>query len=224
MGCSIITEASQQNLRRFFLNGLFASASDSIILTYLTLFVLSLGATSSNIGLITALAGLSATFLLIPGAMLIDKTGNHKKIVLLTRGVASNVCILLLAVLPLVIKGKNIIWIAIAIKVIMDGLWNFSLPVWIPITADVIPLSWRGKRFATRNLVMGFSALVMNYFIGQVISLLGEPVGYQWSLLLAFCFGIISAGFFSRIRDYRNVSDCCGIMSGFWSFLWWIYS
>ena len=61
----------------------------------------------------------------------------------------------------------------------MDGLRNFSLPVWISITVDVIPLSWRGKRFATRNLVMGFSALVMNYFIGQVISLLGEPVGYQ---------------------------------------------
>ena len=65
-----LSDSTQRNLRYFFFDGLFASANDSITLTYLSLFVLSLGASSSDIGLMTALASLSATILLIPGAML----------------------------------------------------------------------------------------------------------------------------------------------------------
>jgi MFS family permease len=199
-----LSDATQRNLRNFFFDGLFSSANDSITLTYLTLFVLSLGASSSEIGLMAALASISATMLLIPGAMLVDRVGNRKKIVLISGGLASNVCILLMAGIPLIIKGRGLIYVAISLKVIMDGLRNFSLPAWVSMTGDVIPLSWRGRYFATRNLIMGFAAMVVTYGIGQVITWLGEPVGYQWSLLLAFVFGITSTSFFARIRDYRD--------------------
>lgn len=200
-----LSDSTQKNLRNFFFDGLFSSANDSITLTYLTLFVLSLGASSSDIGLMTALASLSATVLLIPGAMLVDKIGNRKKIILISGGFASNFCLLLLSLIPFIIKGPGVVYGAIALKVIMDGLRNFSMPAWVSLTGDVIPLSWRGRYFATRNFVMGFAAMIMTYTIGQLITWLGEPIGYQWSLFLAFIFGIISASFFSRIRDYRDI-------------------
>jgi len=198
-----LSEATQRNLRSFFFDGLFASASDSILLTYLTLYLLALGASSGDIGLMTALASLSATFLLIPGAMLVDRIGRRKWIVLIAGGIGSQVCILMLALLPEFISGSVIITIAIAFKVLMDGLRNFALPAWVSITADIVPLSWRGRYFATRNLIMGVAAIVMTYGIGQVITWLGEPAGYQWSLGLSFFFAILSALFFSRIRDYK---------------------
>jgi MFS family permease len=200
-----LSDSTQKNLRNFFFDGLFSAANDSITLTYLTLFVLSLGASSSDIGLMTALASLSATLLLIPGAMLVDKIGSRKKIILISGGFASNFCLLLLASIPLFLKGPFLVYIAIAIKVIMDGLRNFSIPAWVSLTGDVIPLSFRGRYFATRNLIMGFAAMVVMYLIGQLITRLGEPIGYQWSLLLAFVFGITATGFFSRIRDYRDI-------------------
>lgn len=202
-----LSDSTQRNLRNFFFDGLFASANDSITLTYLSLFVLSLGASSSNIGLMTALASLSATILLIPGAMLVDKIGNRKKIVLISSGFAGNFCLFLMAVTPLLIKGPSIVYVVIGLKVLMDGLRNFSLPAWVSMTGDVIPLSWRGRYFATRNLIMGFAAMVVTYGIGQVITWLGEPGGYQWSLLLAFVFGMTAASFFSRIRDYRDADQ-----------------
>jgi hypothetical protein len=48
----------QTNLRNFWLDGLFASASDAIILNYLTLYILALGAGSAQIGLMSSLSSL----------------------------------------------------------------------------------------------------------------------------------------------------------------------
>ncbi len=199
-----LSEATQRNLRNFFFDGLFASASDSIILTYLTLFLISLGASSADIGFMTALASISATLLLIPGAMLVDRIGQRKRIILYSGGFTSSTFLLFIALSPLFFEGQATIYIIIALKVVMDGLRNFALPAWVSMTADVVPLSWRGRYFSTRNLAMGFASMVMTYGIGQLITWLGEPVGFQWALGLSFLFGIFSASFFSRIRDYRD--------------------
>jgi len=199
-----LSETTQRNLRNFFFDGLFSAASDSIVLTYLPLFLLALGASSADIGLMTALASISATLILIPGAMLVDRIGQRKRIVLFSGGYSGAICLLAIAISPLFIKGSKAIYIVIALKVLLDGLRNFSLPAWVSMTADVVPLSWRGRYFSTRNLIMGFASMVMTYGIGQLITWLGEPVGFQWALGLSFVFGIISARFYSRIKEYRD--------------------
>jgi MFS family permease len=81
------------------------------------------------------------------------------------------------------------------------------------MTADVVPLSWRGRYFATRNFVMGLASMAMTFGIGQLITWLGEPVGFQWALGLAFIFGMIASGFFSRIRDYSEKDQRTPIQS-----------
>jgi MFS family permease len=168
------------------------------------LFLLALGATSADIGLMTALASISATLLLIPGAIFVDRVGQRKKIVLYSGGFTSSLFLLFMAVIPIFVHGPRTIYIVIALKVVMDGLRNFSIPAWVSMTANVVPLSWRGRYFSTRNLVMGFASMVMTYGIGQLISWLGEPGGYQWALGLTFIFGILSTSFFARISDYRD--------------------
>jgi hypothetical protein len=50
----------RRSLRFFWFDGLFSNASEAIIVSYQTLFVLALGATSAQIGLLNAVAGLSA--------------------------------------------------------------------------------------------------------------------------------------------------------------------
>src|SRR5512136_2188253 len=74
---------TRQNLRWFWYDGLFSSASDNIIITYLSLYVLALGATRAQIGIMSALSSLSATLLLLPGAMLVERFSHRKEITLL---------------------------------------------------------------------------------------------------------------------------------------------
>ena len=189
---------TRHNLKSFFFDGVSASASNSIILTYLTLYLLALGADSTDIGLMTSLASLSAVILLIPGAVLVDRTGKRKQIVLVSGGTIRRFAILLLALVPLAFSGSAAVYIVIALKVIMDGMGNLGLPAWISMTADIVPISKRGRYFGTRNMTMGIAGMLTTFIIGLMITRMGSPNGYQWAMGLSFIIGMISTYFFSR--------------------------
>ena len=192
---------TQQNLRSFFSDGVYASASDAITLTYLTLYLLALGASSGDIGWLNALSSLIAVILLLPGAMLVDRFGNRKRTVVIAGGWIGRIPLLLMALIPFFLDGPAAIYIIIALKVLLDGARNLSLPAWVSLTADIVPLAWRGRYFGNRNLVMGISAMVVTLIIGELITRLGTPSGYQWALGLAFAIGMVSTYYFSRINE-----------------------
>jgi len=195
---------TRHNLRNFFFDGVSASASDSIILTYLTLYLLALGASSADIGLMTSLASLGAVLLLIPGAVLVDRTGKRKQIVLISGGSIRRIAIFLLAIIPLVFSGSAAVYIIIALKVIMDGTANLGLPAWISMTADIVPIARRGRYFGSRNMAMGIATMVTTYLVGMMITGIGSPQGYQWAMGISFIIGAMSTFFFSRIHESES--------------------
>lgn len=191
----------QHNLRNFWFDGLFASASDAILLTYLTLFILALGASEAQIGLMSALASLSATLLLLPGAALVERLGTRKRIVVAAGGIIARLMILLMVLAPILFQGSFLIYFAIALEVGRQAFANLSLPAWVSLTGDLVPLAWRGRYFASRNIVMSIATILMTLIAGQMITSAGGVHGYQIALALAFAFGIISTLFFSRLHE-----------------------
>jgi MFS family permease len=196
-----LDDGIRHNLRWFFMDGTFSSASDAITATYLTLFVLALGATSAQIGFMASLASVSAILLLIPGAMLSERFGKRKLVVLLTGGGVSRLTILLTAITPFLLHGQAAILVAIGLKVIADGVSNMSVPAWTSLTADIVPLRWRGRYFATRNIIMGLTNMVTTLLVGFLITQMASPGGYQVALGLAFVIGAVSTYSFSRLRE-----------------------
>jgi MFS family permease len=198
---SQLPENTQRNLRWFFFDGLFASASDAINLNYLTLFVLALGASRAQIGIMSALASLSATLLLIPGAMLAERSRSRKQVVLMSGGGITRLMLLALALIPLVVKGSAVVYVAIALKIIADGFANMSLPAWTSMTGDVVPLRWRGRYFGSRNVAMGVANMVATLLVGTMITAIGGAQGYQVAFGLAFAIGLLSTFSFSRLEE-----------------------
>jgi MFS family permease len=192
---------TQHNLRNFFFDGVYASGSDAITITYLTLYLLALGASSGDIGWLNALSSLAAVVLLLPGAMLVDRFGNRQKTVVIAGGWFGRIPLLLMALIPFFLEGPSAIYVIIALKVVLDGARNLGLPAWVSLTADIVPLAWRGRYFGNRNLVMGISAMVITLIIGEVITRIGTPGGYQWAMGLAFAIGMLSTFYFSRIKE-----------------------
>ncbi len=197
----------QSNLRYFFFDGVLSSASDAVNLTYLTLFVLALGANASQIGLMSALGSLSATLLLLPGAFLAERSKLRKPIVVISGGLISRMNLLLLALVPLAVKGPAMVTLAIIMKVIMDGASNLGLPAWVSMTADIVPLSWRGRYFGTRNLVMGIASMTSTLLVGQLITGVGSVTGYQLAYGLAFSIGMLSTFSYSHIKEPLQVAN-----------------
>jgi MFS family permease len=192
---------TQRNLRRFFYDGLFAAASDNIYLTYLTLYVLALGATRAQIGLMSSLSNLVAALLLLPGAMLVEHFRKRKEITVIFGAGIARLMFLLLAVAPFMLIGQGLVLAVITFSVVRDGFANLAFPAWVSMTADIVPMEGRGRYFGSRNFVMGIAGMLTILVIGELITRLGQPGGYQLALGLAFALGITSTYYFSRLHE-----------------------
>lgn len=191
----------QHNLRAFFSDGVFSATSDGINITYLTLYLLALGASSAQIGLMAALSSLCATLILIPGAILSDRSKMRKPIVVWAGGGITRLTLLLLAGLPFGFTGQAAVYLIIVLKLIGDSMAYLSFPAWTSLTADVVSMEWRGRYFSTRNVVMGIGGMLSTYLVGLVITKSTGVTGYQWAFLIAFLLGAISTYSYSRIRE-----------------------
>lgn len=196
-----LSSGEQHNLRAFFFDGVFAAASDAIFITYQTLYVLALGATNAQIGLMSALSNLSATVLLMPGAMLADRARRRKPVVLWSGGGFARLMLFLLAVLPFLFLGPVAIYIAIVLNVLMAGANYLAYSAWVSLTADIVPLSWRGRFFGSRNMVIGVITILMTLLAGQLITRMGSIGGYQVAFGIAFLIGMAATYSYAQIRE-----------------------
>jgi MFS family permease len=205
-------ELSQEKvtgLRFFWLDGVFASFSDNIIVSFIGVFVLAYGATNGQIGLTTAIANLFAVLALFPGAAASDKSPNRKRLVLVTGGGIGRLFIIPLAVLPFFGLGaQTAIWVIILINAVRSFMGSYANPAWTGIVADLVPADRRGRYFSERSFTMGIAALVVTSLGGVMIRRLNgvggaEFFGFQTAWFAAFAFGVLSTISFSRIPDRR---------------------
>jgi MFS family permease len=197
--------SAQHNLSWFWLDGFFSIACDNIVITYLTLYVLALGATNAQIGAMSALSSLSAALLLFPGAMLVERFGRRKLICVTAGGGVGRIMLLLLALLPFAVSGPAAVYVAMAFSVTRDAFGNFAIPAWTALTADIVPLQWRGRYFGSRNFAMGIGGMVTTFAVGALITTIGGRLGFQLALALAFGLGMVSTYSFGRIREPKAV-------------------
>lgn len=191
---------TRHNLRWFWFDGFFSAASDNITVTYLVLYLLALGASRAQIGMLSSLSSLSAALVLLPGALLVERFGHRKEITVGSGGGVSRLAILLLALIPLGLNGQALIYVAIALSVIRDTFANLAYPAWMAIIAEIIPISGRGRYFGTRNFAMGVIGMVTILLVGELITHTKKPDGYQIALGLAFIIGMMSTYSFAHIR------------------------
>lgn len=189
----------RRNLRWFSLDGLFAQVVEAVNINYTGLYVLALGATSAQIGWMTALASLSAALLLIPGGVLADRQERRQGLVL-AGGFTHRTAVLLLALLPFVSAGPAGIALAIGLVVVRESMGNLILPAWTALTADIVPLPLRGRYFGTRNFAMGLASMAATLIVGQLITQLGGPHGYPLAFGLAWAAGMVSIFSFAQLR------------------------
>ena len=199
-----LSEQIKFNLYWFFFDGLFASASDNIVITYVTLYILALGATRGQVGLMSSFSSLSAALLLLLGAILVERYGHRKEFTVIFGGGIARLAILVLALLPLFIGKQAIVWVAIVFSVARDSFGNLAFPAWMSFTADIVPMEGRGRYFGSRNFIMGITGMLAILLVGELITRTSIPLGYQISLGIAFAFGMLSTFSFSHLRDPKG--------------------
>jgi MFS family permease len=174
------------------------------LLAYLTLFLLALDATPAQIGLLSSLSSLASAAMLLPGAALVERWAQRKRIVLLTGGGIARLALMLMPVVPLLFAGPRAVYVVIALAVAQNAFSQLGVPAWISLTADIVPLKWRGRFFSSRNIAVGLVKIPLIYLVGLLIartSSPGNPLGYQLALGLAFALGLVATASYSMIKE-----------------------
>jgi MFS family permease len=198
-----LAESTRRNLRWFFVDGVFASASDSIPLTYFTLYLVALGASDQQVGVYSSLTNLAGALFLFPGVMLVERFGRRHGWTVIFGGIIGRLFLLGFALLPFWFSGPELIWAVIVFAVARSITGNLAFPAWMSLTADLVPIEGRGRYFGVRGFAATVATITVVFFSGKWITLLGSPQGYQWVLLLSFVLGMVSTFSFAKIRDPR---------------------
>jgi MFS family permease len=139
--------------------------------------------------------------MLLPAAMLVERTGERKRITL-SAATGSRLVVLLMALLPLLLgSSSTLIWVILGLALLREAFNNIGYPGWMALTGDIVPIEGRGRYFGTRNFIMGIAGIVTALVIGEAITRIGDTLGYQLAFILAVVFGGISMSFFARLRD-----------------------
>jgi len=196
-----LTQTVKQNLRWFWLDGLYAAASDNISATFISLYILSLGASQGQIGIMNSISNLLGALLLMPGAFLVERVVHRKYICLSCGGGTARLAQLMLVFVPMLFKGPGMVWIAIGLSIARDAIGNLSYPAWVSITNDIVPIEGRGRYFGSRNFVMSIAGMVSVLLAGKLITLFVSHTGYQIALGIAFVIGTFSFYCFTKINE-----------------------
>jgi MFS family permease len=194
-------------LRYFWIDGLFAAASDGFYVDYVSLFALAYGASTGQVGWLASIANLLGAVALFPGARLAERAEKRVPVVVWTGGGISRAMLVALACFPFLVKQPDI---AIPLIIGLSGLrafmGNLCNPAWTAIVADLVPKFMRGRYFANRNIAMGAATLIMAPLAGWLIHVangwMGLPfAGFQLVFGLSFVFGMVSSASFWRIPE-----------------------
>jgi MFS family permease len=195
-----LSETLQKNLRWFWFDGLFASACDNIIVNFISVYILVLGATGTQIGLMSTFTNIASALILLPGAFLAERFAKRKGIALSSYFTA-RLAILMLIFVPILFKGQTAVWIAIIFSVTRDFFNNMAYPSWMSVTNDTVPIEGRGRYLGSRNFIMNITGMLSILLAGKLITVFVGNKGYQVALGLAFVFSMLSIFCYSRIKE-----------------------
>ena len=192
----------KRGLRAFWANGVCANFSENFVGSFVSLYALAFGATNGQIGFLSSISNLAGIVGLWPGAQLADRVRQRKWLIVFTGVCGTQSTHLLLALLPFFIAHRS--WLVTAIIALAAAkafFGNFAHPAWTAMSADLVPLSLRGRYFSARNFAMGVAALIAAPSAGFIIRAGGTPAGYQLAFLIAAVFGLIAAAFYAAIPE-----------------------
>ena len=187
-----------RNIRHFYLDTASMGLIAGGVNTFLSVFVVRLGASSFLVSLLTSLPAIIMTMLSIPAGLLVERQRNLVRFTSRGRLVARSV-ILLVALLPFFVsQGLAEATVAIsALQAVPIAFINLS---WTAVVAQIIPPKRRARINGGRWALVSLVIAVVVAINGTMLEWIPFPANYQIVFGISFLGGLLSAYFFSLIE------------------------
>ena len=157
--------------------------------TFNAAFALRLGATNSQVGLLTSIPALMAVLVSLPAGRFLN-TKTRRKPWILGSLVMYRSVYLMIAFLPIFGFSETILAaVVIGLIVSFSGLAHFFNVGWIPLLSDVVPERNRAAVFSARNIIYNISMSICGFLFGLWLEKAVFPINYQ----ILYAFGFITS-------------------------------
>ncbi len=181
-----------------------------ILQTFLSVFVIRLGANNTVIGLLNALPSFIFAVWSIPAARFVERTARRKRFMLVTGGL-HRCGVAALGLMPFVVTQfqPEAVVVIVTLMSIPQVMANLSFAA---MFADVVPIDHRAHVVAVRNTLLGLTMTLASFLGGQYLGLLPEsfaapfklmftfPLNYQILFVVGFAFSMVGMVYLRRIR------------------------
>ena len=157
------------NLRVLTVTDLLGNFSRRLVFPYASLYILALGGSATQIGLIAFLSQVAGLFLLPVAGHITDRADRIRLLVL--AGFLST------AFLALNVIAPN--WQMIGLATLLTGLVVFQFPAYASLVADALVRGGRGQGIGVTNTVSNSLAIVAPYLAGLVVVRWGDNLGIR---------------------------------------------
>jgi MFS family permease len=186
----------RDNILLLYHDVLWSSLLTGVINTFLSVFLLRLGGSAFQVGLLTSLPALGGTFLSLRAARYVHEHRRNLKIVIIP-SLLFRLGYPVLALAPLApAAARTWVYVGIvALSSIPTIISNIALTSQI---GDVVRVDRRAHVLSVRNMLSGAGATLAALVGGWVLSLLPFPGNYQFVFIAAFLVSLI--GLYHRNR------------------------
>ncbi|HOB40922.1 MFS transporter [Candidatus Darwinibacter acetoxidans] len=193
-----VTKRVRKAMKLNTVEGAFAVAAENLAAPYLGLFALGLGATPSQIGMLTAFPNLIGNLLQIPAGLWSERM-KDKRILPIVGGYLARSTWALLAIVPFLVPPQYRVGVVILLATFRILAANIGVPAWTALQAELIPRAIRGRYYANRNIVCNISAVAATV-LATVLLTLRFPLNFQLIFGGAAALGLTATYIFSTIE------------------------
>lgn len=173
------------------------------IFSFLSVFLVRLGATTLQTSLLTSLPAIVMVISSLPSGAFIQKQRDLVRFTNIVR-VFHRGSILLVALLPFfvhehVVETIILIW---TIKAVTNAMLQSS---WMTVIAEVIPANRRASVNGMRWTVMGITTALAGALFGYMLDTIVFPLNYQIVFIISFLGGATGMVFWGKMRIPENI-------------------
>lgn len=185
-------QKTEQARKISIIEGSAYSVQDSFGSRYLTPYALALGASSSQIGILTSLSALFGTFIQLTAFKLMHKF-TRKTLIFISVFTQAVIWLFLLGVGKMFFDGKISAVLAsslvIGIYIFFAVIDSFINPVWTSWTRDIIIAKEAGSYLGRRSRILGIVALISVVIAGFILEYFKKIyVFYGFAILFTIAF------------------------------------
>jgi hypothetical protein len=187
----------RQNTKSNLYNGIAGAIGINLIIPFVGVMAAQMGATNTDFALLSSIPALFTLVVTLPAALIIEQFKHQKKI---AAGILfiSRICYLLMAFVPNLPIGqmKTLIFIL----GVYTAATSIASVTYQAILGEIIPVKYRNRVIAQRNIWSGLFGMVVVISAGWSIDQIPYPLGYQMAFGIGFVASMIEIIYFLRFR------------------------